>query len=247
MRTHGQLRVDAHDEVQWRSDGPEGRAHTRAVNVSSRLPGLVGLVVGVAAALLMLVGLGVPVGAGLLVGLVLGFVIVLAVTTRPPAGMVSFLRTRPGGPEPDHELIMRHGRAQMAVGAIDASDLRGVLTSGTAVEAANVRVELDAVELRADGGIGSLVARARPPASIGHFLEVSVTDDVGTAYTSAGQGSGSPNPAVGRIELRFAPAPPPAARRLTLRIDAFLDPFPGPARRLAGPWAFDLDLPADGA
>ncbi len=215
------------------------------MNVSSRLPGLVALVIGVVAALLMLVGLGVPVGAGLLVGLVLGLVVLLGVAARRPAGAVSFLTARPAGHEPDHELIMRHGREQMAVSAVDASDLRRVLPFATAVEGASIRVELVALELRADGGIAILVARARPPASMGHFLEVAAADDVGTAYGAAGQSSGGPNPGVGRIELRFAPAPPPAARRLTLRIDAFLDPFPAPARRLAGPWVFELDLPGD--
>jgi hypothetical protein len=38
-----------------------------------------------------------------------------------------------------------------------------------------------------------------------------------------------------RQEIRFAPAPPEAALTLTLRIEAFLDPFPGRAveQRLA--------------
>ncbi len=116
--------------------GGRGRAHTRAVNVSSRLPGLVVLALVVVATALLLAGLGAAVGVGLLVGLVLGIVVVLAAVARQPPRAVSFLRTGPRGPEPDPELIMRHGREQMAVSAVDASDLRQVLPFGTATEVA---------------------------------------------------------------------------------------------------------------
>ena len=217
------------------------------MDVSSRFPGLVVLALVVVAAAMLLAGFGAAVGVGLLVGLALGCVVVLTVVARQPAGAVSFLRTGPRGPEPDHELIMRHGREQLALSPVDASDLRRVLAGPVATDAAGVRVELIALELRADGGIATLAARARPPAAPGHFVEVAVSDDVGTAYVAAGQGpGGGPNPAVGRIELRFAPAPPPAARRLTLRIDAFVDPFPAPARRLPAPWTLVVDLAEDG-
>ena len=218
-----------------------------AVDVSSRIPGLVFLALVVVAAALLLAGLGVAVGAGLLVGLALGLLVGLTVVLRRPRGPISFLSSRPGGPEPDHELLMRHHRDQVAVTAVDASELRRVLTVLLTAEAAGIRIELVAVELRADGGVAHLVARARPPAWIGQLLDVTVSDDAGTAYAAAGQSQGGPNPGVGRIELRFAPTPPARARRLTLRVDAFLDPFPGPARRLPGPWTFELDVAGDGA
>ncbi len=215
------------------------------MDVSSRLPGLVLLVLVVGAAALLLAGLGGAVGIGLLVGLALGLVAVLGTAWRQPGHGVTFLTTRPTS-APDHDAMLRFHREWMAVSAVDASPLERVLASQDASEASGVRVELIAVELRQDGGIALLAARARPPASIGHFVEVSVSDDAGTAYAAAGQSSGSSSPGVGRIELRFAPAPPPGARRLTLRVDAFIEPFPGPARRLTGPWSFEVRLRSDG-
>ncbi|MGC8633885.1 MAG: hypothetical protein ACP5VP_04350 [Candidatus Limnocylindrales bacterium] len=62
---------------------------------------------------------------------------------------------------------------------------------------------------------------------------------------AAGQSSGSSSPGVGRIELRFTSAPPPGTRRLSLRVDAFFEPFTGPAWRLIGPWPFEVGLRAD--
>ena len=220
-------------------------AHTRAVDVSSRLPGLVLLVLVVGAAALLLAGLGVAVGTGLLVGLALGLVAILGTAWRQPGHGAAFLTTGPTS-APDHDVVLRFHRDWTAVSAVDASPLERVVALGGTSEARGVRVELIAVELRQDGGIAMLAARARPPAWIGHFVEVSVSDDAGTPYAAAGQGSGSSSPGVGRIELRFAPAPPPGARRLTLRVGAFIEPFPGPARRLPGPWSFEVGLRADG-
>jgi hypothetical protein len=215
------------------------------VDVSSRLPGLALLVLVAVAAALLLAGTGVAVGIGLLAGLALGLVAVLGAAWRQPGHGAAFLTTRPTS-APDHDAMLRFHREWMAVSAVDASPLERVSASQDASEANGVRVELIAVELRQDGGIAMLAARARPPASIGHFVEVAVSDDAGTAYAAAGQSSGSSSPGVGRIELRFAPAPPPGARRLTLRVDAFFEPFTGSARRLIGPWSFEVGLRADG-
>jgi hypothetical protein len=46
----------------------------------------------------------------------------------------------------------------------------------------------------------------------------------------------------GRYEVRFAPAPPDAARLLTLTIERFVDPFPGRTVVIDGPWTFEIDL-----
>jgi hypothetical protein len=114
---------------------------------------------------------------------------------------------------------------------------RGARTAGGA------RVELVALEIREDGCIATLVAHTRPPVgSVGHFVEVTVSDDAGTAYVASGQGSGGSGPGASRHEIRFAPTPPESARTLTIRIESFVDPFPGPSVELRGPWEFSVAL-----
>jgi hypothetical protein len=45
------------------------------------------------------------------------------------------------------------------------------------------------------------------------------------------------------VTIRFAPAPPEAAGELTIRIEEFVNPFPGPARQqVVGPWVFVVPL-----
>ena len=114
---------------------------------------------------------------------------------------------------------------------------------GSGVDAGGARVELVAIEIREDGGIASLVAHTRPPVGfLGHIVEVTISDDAGTAYVASGQGSGGSSPGASRHEVRFAPAPPEAARVLTLRVDSFTDPFPGRAAGITGPWEFCVAL-----
>lgn len=210
------------------------------VSSSSRLPWLVVLAAVLVGALLLAAGPGPAIGASVLVAIALGLAVALGPSARGP-GMVSGQWMR-RVPAPDHELIARHGRQWVVLSGIEQSSLRRVIAAGAATEGQGVRLELIAVALRDDGGIAILVAHARPPTSLGHFLDVAVADDLGTAYTAGAQGQGGPSPGVARIDFRFAPAPPPGAHELTLRIDAFLDPFPGPARRLAGPWSLTVDL-----
>ena len=105
------------------------------------------------------------------------------------------------------------------------------------------RIELVAREIREDGSIATLVANTRPPVGyVGHFVEVTVSDDAGTAYVASGQGSGGSSPGTSRHEIRFAPPPPESARTLTLRIEAFVDPFPERAVQLRGPWESHVAL-----
>jgi hypothetical protein len=111
------------------------------------------------------------------------------------------------------------------------------------VEASGTRVELVAVEIRDDGGIATLVAHTRPPTgTLGHFAEVTASDDVGTAYIATGQGTGGSIPGTSRYEIRFAPAPPEGALTLTLRIEGFTDPFTGLVVQLRGAWEFRVAL-----
>ena len=201
----------------------------------------------VAAAALLLVGLGVAVGAGLLVGVVLGLAAVGAamVATRrnPSVGWsVSLSRTHedatPG-------LLQEFGHSMARVADVDSGTLTDVLPVAAEATANGVRVEAIAVELRTDGGIVSLATHTKPPvASPGHFAEVHVTDDAGTEYVAAVQGSGGSSPSTSRYELRFSPAPPAAAGELTIRITRFMDPFPEtPNAPVDGPWSFTVALP----
>lgn len=221
------------------------------MTTGSRLPALVLLVLGVVVAILLVAGWGVAVGVGVFVGLVLGLVlglvnVLVAMAIAQRAGgsaRFSWMRARPNPPAPDDALLQRYGRDAMRVAGIDAGDLRRVIALGTSVEAGGVRLELIALELRADGGLATLVAHTRPPVGqAGQFAEVRVSDDAGTIYVGAGQGMGGPAPTTTRHEVRFAPASPASAAVLTLTIDRFLDPFLGGATAIEGPWTFDIRL-----
>lgn len=109
--------------------------------------------------------------------------------------------------------------------------------------AAGVRLELIALEVRDDGCVATIVAHTRPPVgSVGHFVVVSVSDDAGTEYFASGGSSGSSGPQASRHEIRFAPAPPASATTLTISIETFVDPFPGPSTEIRGPWQFVVPL-----
>ena len=70
-----------------------------------------------------------------------------------------------------------------------------------------------------------------------------MSDDVGTRYQASGQGQGgSPNRA--RYEISLIPALAPTSRELSIRIDRFVDLFPGARRTALGPWPFTVALPA---
>lgn len=219
------------------------------MTTGSRLPALVLLVLVVVAAALLVAGWGVAVGVGVFVGLVLGFVAILAAMAiaQRAGGSASFsmYRAGPSSTEPDHAMLERHGRDFMRVVGIDAGDLRQVIAVGASVEAGGVRLELISVELRTDGGLATLVAHTRPPIGpAGHFVEVQVSDDAHTAYVAAGQANGGPTPTTTRHEVRFAPASPPTAEVLTLRVARFIDPFPSGALPIEGPWTFEVRLGA---
>ena len=214
--------------------------------MTTRLPAflLLGLVLLVAA--LLIAGLGVAVGVGIIAGFLLGLANILAflaLSSRSHGGSSIWLSR--GGPanQPDHDLIQRFGRDSMRIAGVDASALRQVISVASNAEAGGVRVELVALEIREDGAIAMIVAHTRPPVgNVGHFAETTVSDDAGTVYVASGQGTGGSGPGTSRQEIRFAPAPPEGAQTLTLRIETFMDPFPGPAVELKGPWEFRVEL-----
>ena len=217
------------------------------MTAGSRLPALVLVVFGVAAAILLVAGWGIAVGVGVFVGLVLGLVNILAaMAIAQRAGRsasFSWLQADSSRTEPDDALLQQHGRDSVRVIGVDAGDLRRVIAVGASVEAGGLRLELIAIELRTDGGLATLVAHTRPPIGpAGPFAEVRVSDDAETAYVAAGQGMGGPIPTTTRHEVRFAPAPPATAEVLTLCIDRFLDPFTSGAISIDGPWTFEVRL-----
>jgi len=218
------------------------------MSVRSRLPALVLLGLVVVAVTLLVAGYGLPVGLGALTGLLLGGIAALGVlnlSTRSGRHTSYGTWSTPlvANDQPDHELMARIGRDAMRVAGVDSGVLRRVIPLGDSVEAAGARVELVALEIREDGCIATLVAHTRPPVgSVGHFVDVAVSDDAGTEYVASGQGSGGSGPGASRHEIRIAPRPPDAARTLSLRIDAFADPFPGPSVELRGPWEFRVAL-----
>lgn len=216
---------------------------------SSGPPVLGWLVVGlvVVAAALLLVGLGVAVGAGVLVGVLLGLAAVGAATVaarrNPSAGWSVSLSRQDEDATPG--LLQEFGHAITRVADVDSGTLSSVLPIAGEYTANGVRIEAIAAELRTDGGIVSLVTHTRPPlAPPGHFAEVHLTDNAGTEYVAAVQGSGGSSPSTARYELRFSPAPPAAASELTILITRFMDPFPEtPNAPVDGPWSFTVDLP----
>ena len=205
---------------------------------------MLGLVLLVAA--LLIAGLGVAVGAGIIAGFLLGLANILAIfalSSRSRGGSSAWLSRSGPANQPDHDLLQQHGRDSMRVAGVDQGALRRVIPGGSSVEAGGGRVELVAVEIRDDGGIATLVAHTRPPTgTLGHFADVTVSDDVSTAYFATGQGAGGSTPGTSRYEIRFAPAPPEGALTLTLRIEGFTDPFMGLAVQLRGPWEFRVAL-----
>ena len=210
------------------------------------------IVIGIVllAAALMIVGYGVPVGVGLLVGLALGsgvgVIAVLWLGARPgrTAGLGSFTFLSPdgatSGPPEFPEWLQDGARAA----AVEMTALNRVLPVGQSTEVEAIRIELTALELRAGGGVATAIAHTEPPDArpLGPFARISVLDDVGTTYAAGTEGNGG-SPFATRLSIRFAPAPPETAGELTIRIEEFVNPFPGPAReRVVGPWVFVVPL-----
>ncbi|HEY7935967.1 MAG TPA: hypothetical protein VID26_02450 [Candidatus Limnocylindrales bacterium] len=218
------------------------------MSMASRTPTFVLLGVVLLAAVLLIAGYGLAVGVGLIAGLLLGLTVFLGfLAMNPRSRSNGVFGTWNGGAgsavEPAMAPIERHVRDSMRVAGVDDAALRRVIALGDVVDSGGVRVELIALEIREDGCVAILVAHTRPPVgSVGHFIDVTVSDESGTAYVASGQGSGGSGPGTSRQEIRFAPAPPETARTLILRIEAFVDPFPGRAVEQRGPWEFRVAL-----
>jgi hypothetical protein len=213
------------------------------------------IVIGIVllAASLIVAGYGVPVGVGLFVGLALGcgvgLVGVLWLGAGPGRtvgfGSWTFDKTAamtsgPSGPPQVPDWFGEGARA----GAVEMTALRRIIAVGQMTEIEAIRIEVTALELRDGGGVALAVAHTEPPDArwLGPFARISVRDDVGTTYAAGSEGSGGSQFAT-RLSIRFTPAPPETAGQLTIRIEEFVNPFPGPARQqVVGPWVFVVPM-----
>jgi hypothetical protein len=129
------------------------------------------------------------------------------------------------------------------ISAVDLGMIRSVMPVLATTEAGGLSVQLLTIEQH-EAGLAMTVEvhtqpGALPPASM---ARVAVADDIGTVYRASAQGQGG-SPGQVRYQVTAIPTAPPAATRLDVRIERFLDPFPGGRRAVVGPWGFSVPLP----
>lgn len=202
----------------------------------------VGLLVLVGtAAVLVITGHGVAVGIGALVGLLLG----------AGAGLVGILWAGVGpgrsmsrgwfsssqmelNEEVEAGLEDHAWMAGMDLGP--TTSVRGVLQTR---EASGLTVTLVSIEYRVGGAALTFDVQAAPGVGIPMGLaEVSATDDFGTAYRVGMQGASSSGGSM-RMEAVLVPPMPPAATRLDIVVERFVDPYRSKFA-ITGPWAFEV-------
>ncbi len=206
--------------------------------------GILFLAIVAGAVVLLIAGHGIAVGLGAFAGLILG---VVAGTLgslwlwRGSGRSITFGGTQWSAEQPTVEL-MAEMRELSELSAVDLGAIRSVTPVLATAEAAGLAVQLVTIEHHEAGLAMTLDVRtgpgAFPPASM---ARVSVTDDAATAYRASAQGQGG-WPGQIRYLVAVIPAPPPAATRLDVRIERFLDPFPDGRRSAIGPWTFAVPL-----
>jgi hypothetical protein len=133
-----------------------------------------------------------------------------------------------------------------AIRAIPQSALVQVVGIGRTVVAAELTVDLIAMEIREQGAV--IYWRARSTRE-GLLLsaDVSISDDLGTAYHVI-QGGGGGDSHAWEGQTLVLPSPP-AAAHLTITLKSFgpsdhMPPLPHlPAERVPGPWRFEVSMP----
>jgi hypothetical protein len=133
-----------------------------------------------------------------------------------------------------------------AIRAIPQGVLVQVVGIGRTVVAAELTVDLLAIEIREQGAV--IYWRARSTrAGLLLSADVSISDDLGTAYhVIPGGGSGDSHAWEGQTLVL---PPPPAAMHITITLQSFGPddhmPLPShlPAERVPGPWVFDVAMP----
>lgn len=210
----------------------------------SRIPGIVFVVVVVTAVGALLLGYGVPVGvgavAGLALGAIAGFIGVLWLARGPgrsmSVGSMSWSNASSASPADLDELRAMSELAETDLGAVIA-----VIPVLATDEAAGLTVRLISAVVHEAGLRLDVEVRTAPGVSDpGHMARVVVTDSSGTRYRAVGQRTSGARPA--RYDLRIVPHPPATDDGLTVRIESFVDPFPGRTQVADGPWTFSVTL-----
>jgi hypothetical protein len=214
----------------------------------TRIPGVLFLAVVIVAAALLVAGYGVAVGVGVIVGLLLGASAGLLGTmwlVRGP-GREVHLASLAWDSRDETETSMADLQMEIQdlteVLGVDIGITRAVLPVIATVTDHGLAVQLVSVEIHEAGATFTLDVRALPgsppPPS---FAQATVTDADGTLYRTSGQAQGG-GPSGMRFHVVVIPRPAPSVPALSIRIDQFVDPFPGNRRVAAGPWSFDVTL-----
>ena len=126
--------------------------------------------------------------------------------------------------------------------------LRRVIAIGQSAEASSIIAELIVLEVRESGAVLLWRTTSEDERLIGP-PQLTISDDIGTAYTVFPMGWGGSG-RESRGEILVTPAPPDAARTLVIEVRSFEDagwmtaPFPGPLppEVVVGPWRFEIPL-----
>jgi hypothetical protein len=216
----------------------------------ARLWGLVFLAVLGGTVALLIAGYGVAVGVGALGGLILGSVAgALGVMwlgrgsgRSVTFGNLAWSSEHALSSEGPSAELMAELRELSEISSVDLGAIQTVTPVLVTAEAGGLSVQLVTIEQREAGLAMTVEVRtgpgAFPPASM---ARVSVADDVATPYRASAQGQGG-SAGVVRYVVSVIPASPRSATRLDIRIERFVDPFPGGGRATVGPWAFSVAL-----
>ncbi len=199
--------------------------------------------------------------AGLLIGAAIGWVLAARRAPRHSSAVAPLVSVPGQGPPPEE--IARMQRIAPLLARVDAAPIEHVVACGQASTVGEVAVELVLVELRGPGG--QLLLRWRrlgidplrpPPLELDRHGRpklfhagqpvVALADDVGTAYDAMPMGASS-SIGSGEAQVRFVPAVPPAARRLSVTVERFgggrWRPPEAPKELVfEGPWHFEVPL-----
>ena len=201
--------------------------------------------------------------AGLLIGAAVGWAVAAhRAQRRGTSGWASMPLVRAPGQPPTPEEIERVREIGLSFARVDSAPLERVVACGQGATVGELAVELIVLELRGPGGQLLLRWRRpgidpmRPPklefdrlgrpkfAHLGHPV-VALADNVGTTYEIRPGGS-SGSVASGEAQVRFVPAVPPEARRLSVTVERFGGGWRPPEAPeelvFEGPWRFDVPL-----
>lgn len=215
-----------------------------------QLAGLIILVVVLGAIALLIAGYGVAVGFGALAGLILGFAagtvgalwLWRGSGRSVTIGGMAWSSDRPTAVLTADELLAEmHDLGEIS--GVDLGAIRSVMPVLVTTEAGGLSVQLVTIERHEAGLAITFGVRAHtgafPPASM---ARVALADDIGTVYRASAQGQGGSAGQM-RYQVTAIPAVPSAVTRLDVRIERFLDPFPGGRHAAVGPWGFSVPLP----